>query len=96
MLVCQSPRALSEQMVANVNIHQTWELYEIGTHIFIYLYGSIETCKYIYIYISHIEVEDACLYVSSIIILTCIVIAQILKLYLQFLLTKTSKYIICL
>lgn len=48
------------------------------------------------IYISHIEVEDACLYVSSIIILICIVIAQILKLYRQFLLTKTSKYIICL
>lgn len=69
MFVCQSPRARSEQMVENVNIHQTRKLYEIGTHIFIW------ECRDMQIYISHIEVEDVCLYVSSIIILICIVIA---------------------
>lgn len=48
---------------------QTRELYEIGTHIFICGYRGIQ------IYISHIEVEDTNLYVLSIIILICIVIA---------------------
>lgn len=69
MFVCQGPRALSEQMVENVSIHQTRELYEIGTHIFICGHRGMR------IYISHIEVEDAYLYVSSIIMLICIVIA---------------------
>lgn len=69
MFVCQGPRALSEQMVENVSSHQTRELYEIGTHILVWGYRGIQ------IYVSHIEVEDTNLYVLSIIILICIVIA---------------------